>query len=413
MKRNSSIMVVILILMAGCGGCRKSNTSNDDSNSVSSKDTFIEVMPRDTFITVDVSKQYPKKELILQDIMDVEYIALESSDEFVCQGIVLYIGKEIMLVRNRIEDGIIFIFDRNGKGLRKFNRRGQGPEEYLEYYWSFLDEDNGEIYVNQIMRPINVYDLHGKFLRKIDNDEGWNRIFSFDSKCLIARERTDLFDNIPSNNQRFALLSKQDGSVVKDFRIYYEKKVEPLIKNSSGNAGAGAPILPVISYRDSWLLMEPSSDTIYRVTPDYNMTPFMARTPPIQSMKTGILLNPSIFTDDYYFLETVKLEYDLIRWEGFPTTNLAYDRIGNAIFEYTVYNDDFREKGPVNLAWQRTTNSEIAFFQLFEAHDLLEANEKGHLKGKLKEITAELNEDSNPVIMIVKYMSGGRRLPTP
>jgi len=394
MKRNSSMMVVILILLAGCGGSRKSNTSNDDSNSVSS---------RDTFITVDVSKQYPKKELILQDIMDVEYIALESSDEFVCQGIVLYIGKEIMLVRNRIEDGIIFIFDRNGKGLRKINRRGQGPEEYLEYYWCLLDEDNGEIYVNQNMRPINVYDLHGKFLRKIDNDEGWNRIFSFDSKCLIARERTDLFDNIPSNNQRFALLSKQDGNVVKDFRIYYEKKVEWMIQNSSRNAGAAAPTLPVIPYRDSWLIMEPSSDTIYRITPDYNMAPFMARTPSIQSMKTGILLNPNIFTDDYYFMETVKLEYDLIRWEGFPTTNLAYDRKGNTIFEYTVYNDDFREKGPVNLAWQRTTNSEIAFYQLFEAYDLLEANEKGHLKGKLKEITAELNEDSNPVIMIVKY----------
>ena len=37
-------------------------------------------------ITVDVNAKYPKKELILQDFMDVEYIALESSDEKLSQG---------------------------------------------------------------------------------------------------------------------------------------------------------------------------------------------------------------------------------------------------------------------------------------------------------------------------------------
>lgn len=37
-------------------------------------------------ITVDVNAKYPKKELILQDFMDVEYIALESSDQKLSQG---------------------------------------------------------------------------------------------------------------------------------------------------------------------------------------------------------------------------------------------------------------------------------------------------------------------------------------
>ena len=30
------------------------------------------------FITIDITDNYPLKELILQDIMDVEYIALEN-----------------------------------------------------------------------------------------------------------------------------------------------------------------------------------------------------------------------------------------------------------------------------------------------------------------------------------------------
>ena len=32
-------------------------------------------------ISVDVNKNYPKKELILQDLFDVEYLPLETKDE--------------------------------------------------------------------------------------------------------------------------------------------------------------------------------------------------------------------------------------------------------------------------------------------------------------------------------------------
>lgn len=70
-------------------------------------------------ITVDVSANYPQKELILQDFMDVEYIPLETTDEFITQGSVKAIGKNIIIVTNWINDGDIFIFDRSGKGIRK------------------------------------------------------------------------------------------------------------------------------------------------------------------------------------------------------------------------------------------------------------------------------------------------------
>ena len=70
-------------------------------------------------ITVDVSANYPQKELILQDFMDVVYIPLETTDEFITQGSVKAIGKNIIIVTNWINDGDIFIFDRSGKGIRK------------------------------------------------------------------------------------------------------------------------------------------------------------------------------------------------------------------------------------------------------------------------------------------------------
>lgn len=47
----------------------------------------------DELVTINVNKDYPEKELILQDIMDVEYIALETTDEFITHGNVMDIGK--------------------------------------------------------------------------------------------------------------------------------------------------------------------------------------------------------------------------------------------------------------------------------------------------------------------------------
>ena len=61
MKTFSFIGVTILFVVTGCGG---SHSSTDE------------------FITVDVNESYStKKELVLQDFMDVEYIPLETNDE--------------------------------------------------------------------------------------------------------------------------------------------------------------------------------------------------------------------------------------------------------------------------------------------------------------------------------------------
>lgn len=128
MKQTKTILAVILLMvLAGCG---ENIQSNND------------------LIIVDVSKSYPKKELILQDFMDVEYVALETTDEFLTQGLVQDVGKEYILATNRNNDGDIFIFDRKtGKGVRKINRRGQGAEEYARINEIILDENNGEIFV--------------------------------------------------------------------------------------------------------------------------------------------------------------------------------------------------------------------------------------------------------------------------
>ena len=58
MKNVYFILIMLLLVMAGCGESKP---------------------PTDDLITVDVTANYPKKELVLQDFMDVEYIPLETS----------------------------------------------------------------------------------------------------------------------------------------------------------------------------------------------------------------------------------------------------------------------------------------------------------------------------------------------
>ena len=375
MKRINTIFIIILLITAGCGGHKQST---------------------DDFVSVDVMASYSKKELILQDFMEVEYIPLETTDEFLCQGIVLAIGKEIILVRNQINDGNIFVFDKNGKGLRKINRKGGSGEEYSNISVVILDEDNGEMFINDVSaKRILVYDLYGKFKRSIRHKEDfqYDNIYNFGRENLIC-------DN--ASKSPFIVISKQDGSIVNDIQIPYEQAKLPRIMKQvqvngiSMSGGTSYRYFPIIPYQNSWILTEPSSDTIFIFSTDYNKTPFIVRTPSIQSMSLEIFLFPRIITDRYYFMEIVKKE------DEFPKIDLIYDRQEDTKYEYTFYNDDYSNKRTVDRI-QKNTNDGIVFWQKLEAHDLVESYEKGELKGKLKEIAANLGEEDNSVIMLVKY----------
>jgi hypothetical protein len=87
---------------------------------------------------------------------------------------------------------------------------------------------------------------------------------------------------------------------------------------------------------------------------------------------------------------------------SFQKTDLIYDNQEKALYEYTLYNDDYSNKHRINMVTWETKNDEIAFWQKIEAYELVESYKKGELKGKLKEIAAGLEDESNPVILLVK-----------
>ena len=387
-----------MTVMVGCGG--KSKQSNDD------------------LIIVDVTKSYPKKELIIQDFLDVEYILLDdTNDEFITSGLINDIGKEILLVKNRSTrvidgDGDLFVFDSNGAGLRKINRQGQGSEEYLYLLRATLDEDNNEIFVYGISsgykNKMMVYDLFGTFKRSFTNEKYIFPVVNFDRDHLLCADGE--FEYFDERQNRYMIVSKQDGSVIKEIQIpYKEKKTRKIIDNSGRTIFDGPGNQALIPNRNSWILTEISSDTIYQLLPDYRIVPFMVRTPSVQSMNPEVFLYPSVLTDQYYFMQVV--EKTPTRTETatiYPRRDLMFDRQEKSLFEYVVYNADFSTKKQLDFAFERTDmpflNNEIAYFIGMEAYELMDAYKNGELKdGKLKEIAATLNEESNRVIMVAKH----------
>ena len=387
MKKAIFISIISLLITAGCGRNKQSN---------------------DELITVDVTKtNYPKKELILQDFMDVEYIPLETNNYFLNQGFVQAIDKEIILVRNYNQDGDIFVYDWTGKALRKINRKGQGGEEYTNILGITLDEDNNEMYVNNHRaRKIQVYDLFGKFKRSLKHQGDaeplyYTDIFNYDKDHLICYDEFN-------EKIAFLLMSKHDGSINQKIIIPFKERklLWMIIFDEASNKNLGenpGPHLSIIPFNGNWMLLELSSDTVYKLLPDYSLRPFIARTPPVQSMDPEVFLLLRFLSDRYIFMETIKKEYNFNTGRGFPRSFMMYDKQEKDFFRYNVYNGDYSTKKEIYMNLLRPVNNEIESWQALEAHNLVEDYKKGILKGKLKEIAATLHEDDNPVIMLIKH----------
>lgn len=382
MKTLIFIGITILFVLTGCGG----NSSVDG------------------FITVDVTKNYsPRKELVLQDFMDVEYIPLETNDEFVNQGCVQEVGEKYIFVKNHVDDGDIFVYDRSGKAIRKINRKGQGGEEYIFCSGITLDEENNEIFVDDHRsKKVLVYDLEWNFKRSFKQKQTggshsyWN-IFNYDKDNLIC------YDEL-NKDTPFLIVSKQDGSITKEIKVpFKEKKLFfQIFRHEEGVKVAGpGEFSRITPHNGNWILLEPSSDTIYTLTPDYNLRPLIARTPAVHKMNPESFLILRWVSNRYYFMESIKNVFDFSKRKGFPKTHILYDTQEKEFSSYIIYNGD-NPKEEFNMGILTPVNSKGEYCAYLNALDLCEDYKEGKLKGKLKEVAAKLREDDNPVIMLLK-----------
>ena len=352
-------------------------------------------------ITIDVESSYPEKELILQDFVDVEYVPLETSDEFINKGWVKAVGKNILAIVNGGADGDIFLHSRTtGKGIRKINRKGQGGEEYTQITQMVLDEEQNEMFIVDYPRQkFMVYNLEGKFLRSFNFDENsyYSFVYPYDKNHLIVYKD---YTGQPEKSCH-AIISKQDGKTVREIILPYQEleniRYSGIHEKYGEITAVPAHYLTIPASKD-WYLASVSSDTIYRHLPDGSEYPYMVRTPSVNSMNPEVFLFPKMMTERYDFLVSIKKKME--DNFSFPSTNLIYDKQEKSTYTYIIRNADF--EGSNVALWESSLNPEIASYRILYAHELVEANEEGKLKGRLKEIASTLDEEDNPVIMLMK-----------
>jgi hypothetical protein len=354
-------------------------------------------------ITVDVNKQYPEKEAIpIQNIADVKYIPLETNNAFLCgeNGGVMYMDNDFILFNNG-SNGDVLVFNGSGTSINKFNRKGQGPEEYIELINTVFDKEKKEIYVHDYSDRILIYDLSGQFKRKLSllfenkGNKRYNEIFNYDKEHLLYY--IEIQEDMPL--ACFMLISKQTGNVIKENAIRFNE-LQHIHWENNGIEDFFSSLKVAFKQEDYFCLNMLTNDTLYKLTSDFAIEPIIARSPSFQKMAStwGII---DAETPNYRFMTLAKDGKS-----NFSTTSLFFDKRTGEISKQNFYNADDLSRNKItfgeNAKGIRTIDNNQYCLSI-PAYLLTEMYENGKLTGKLKEIASNIGEDDNPLLMVVKF----------
>lgn len=349
---------------------------------------------------IDVTKTYPKKKLVLQDIAEIRYIPIETNDDFLCSGGPRAITSDKIIITDN-KSGDILIFDINGKALNKFNRKGGGGEEYNNLYWAQFDDSTGELYVGGDPSKIRVYTADGKFLRVLNIKEDIYfddvRIFDKDNLlCYASRDSVTAYT-----------VSRKDGSVTYEVPMPFEKEIPGYveIKNEQGHSMASGIYYFMRPNKNGFFLSATSTDTVYQLNPGKAPQPIVVREPSVQAMDIPVFLEYGPESDRYTFMNTTKREFDWENRRGFSQVYLFMDNETGEIFEQDIINADFEGQGglTLNYFFGRCKTSPQTGAIWLQTDMLKEAYEGGKLSGELKDVVAKMNDDDNGVVMLLTF----------
>lgn len=349
---------------------------------------------------IDLSGSIPKEERILQDLFEVEYVALETTNSFLTRGFIEAVSQHFLITYD-YNEGCLSLFDRaTGKGIRQIKRQGQGPEEFTSPSNVIIDEKQEELFISDYsLRKILVYDLKGNFKRsfKTVDENYYTELLDYDDRHLLAYKSPA---GPHDESSCHLLISKQDGSLTKEIRFPIDQVETPIFTH--GKLTSTPFFYLTAPYGERWALTVTSSDTIYSYDADGNASPLIVRSPSIHGMDPQVFLYPTILTDRYYFLRAQKKEFDLETMKGFPTQMLLYDTQEKKLVEYTLINADMEDGPSINFYSIRPLGCDALGALTLQAPDLVEARKAGKLKGELQNITERLDEESNPVIVLLE-----------
>ena len=124
-------------------------------------------------------------------------VPLETTDNALLGSNVEIHIYDSLIYAHSLRSPSIFIYDMEGKLKRTFERKGEGPEEYLDIEDFFLKDDKIYIYCRGL-RCLKQYDLNGKYLKELDLSTypHCSSVIPFQNQYICYFENPH--DNLPS-----------------------------------------------------------------------------------------------------------------------------------------------------------------------------------------------------------------------
>lgn len=359
---------------------------------------------------VDVSKNYSLEKLNLQDMASVEYVPLETTDDILLSGnaALSAVGDKYILV-HEFQLGDIYLFDRHtGKLKSHFNHKGGSG---MEYNWikngTILDEKAEEIYV--CSQYIQIYSLEGKYKRtlKINCFDHDMSILNYDDQSLL------IYDDIviepgrekETTHTPYRFISKKDGSPMGTLDIYFPQRVPIAIAQQEGNMWRPYKFSYPSNARfgDDLMLMNVSSDTLYKLSPQKRLTPIFTRTPSVYASKLRNIWMPLLTTDKFMLFGTFVIDFNST---GGKIPKFMYDFKTGQVKRVSIIDHELNYgiRGP--REWDSGSGTAIAknmSAEFVSAPAMLEAYQKKRLKGNGNEVAKNLLEDDNQVVRILTF----------
>ncbi|WP_302395378.1 6-bladed beta-propeller [Phocaeicola coprophilus] len=395
------------LLLYSCGA---NNTNRQDGKEDASTEQTQKAKKEQGLVTLDVTKDYPEKKIVLQDLADVKYIPLETKKNALLPnsaGCLGYVSDSLIVART--SDNEIVLFNGDGSVRSSFRHVGQGSKEYQYIIGMAVDPKAQEIFIVDYLLKyrMQVYSFTGQYKRTLPIPYKMilNSLQDFSADCLLACDM-DVNQGISNRAKPYMLLSKKTGEIVKELDIHFTKRMsnrmsKPFGKNQTISAALGYD--PIVRCEDSYVIGDLSADTIYTYTPQGILSPMLVRTPPVLSMETPKVICPDFKTGSYFFFDLVDFDFDFEARSGFSSKYMVYDYAAGKPYVCKLVNRDCEELScglgggsHTNTVWNTTC-------YLIPSSDLVEQSEAGKVHGPLKEIAAGRTDDDNPVLVIVRF----------
>ena len=362
-------------------------------------------LKKEDLTVINFSKEYSQKETRLQDIADIEYILLETTDDILLsdKATLSCVSDKFILIHEFMR-GDIFVFNRSGKVVSHFNHKGQSSREYsmIGEAGTIFDEKKEEIYV--CSHSIQVYSLNGEYKRTLKKNTIQNvKVFNFDDESLLVYDdvNVDPVYKSTTNINPYYFISKVDGSTISVLDIQLPKRYSTRMVRMLDNKMFTIDQIyfpKSMYYGHDYVIADMSSDTLYMLTQNKELTPLLVRNPSVHSSEPRTIWTTLLTTDKFILIGKYTLNFNS---KGGRIPVYMYEFETGEINGISIFDVEFNQRrwGPGSTpAMGKNLVAELIW-----PSSISEAYKKKQLKGDIEKIVTSIDEDDNPIVRIIKF----------